>query len=407
MTVNKPTEVITNSPIALMAFPFRPFFLLAALYAIISITGWIAYLFFGLQIPTAWQITQWHTHEMIYGFVSAAIAGFLLTAMCNWTGAAPLKGTKLFLLVLLWIAGRIAMWTSNVFPQEYIPTNILAASLDALFLPCVTCYALSVLIRYKNKRNLIMGAMLAVLSIGNIMMHYGAFTNQLSWVKHGESLGLSLIMLLMIIIGGRVIPFFTRSWLTRTGKSTDYIKTHAIVDALAIGSVIAFIILIQFTQSSSIIFSITIFAFIANTLRLIGWSGWICIKEPLLWILHLAYFWVAIALLLRGLGAINIVGHSVWVHALGVGGIGTMILGIMTRVSLGHTGRSLTLPPHACWIYTFITLAAVIRVTTAMYWMNYQLGIMLTAIMWVLAFGLFLYLYFPILTAPRADGKPG
>lgn len=397
---------------AILAFPFRPFFLLGALSAIFMVVFWLTYLVAGIPLPLGWSPVHWHSHEMLFGFTTTAIAGFILTAMCNWTGAPPLRGWALLALALLWLAGRIVMWSAS-----WLPAGIVA-SVDMLFLPVLAIYVLRVLMQHGNKRNLVLVAILTLLGLANFMMHIGFVTGQTLWLNLGELTALNLITLLMVVIGGRIIPAFTGNWLRQHGGQPEAVKTSVVLDRAAL-LVTALLIPIAFVSPSSISSasinsitatltgSIALLAAALNGIRLWRWSGWRAAREPLLWILHIGYGWIVLALVFRGLAAFGLLAPSVWQHALGVGGLATLILGVMTRVALGHTGRPLSLPRFAIFIYYAITLAAISRVLTALELLNYRFGIMLSATSWTLAFCAFAIIYWPILSRPRVDGRPG
>lgn len=389
-----------NSP-ALLASPFRPFFLLTGLYAIVAVIGWMAFLLGGFSLPLGWSPLHWHSHEMLFGLVSAAIAGFMLTAMCNWTGAAPLQGYRLLALVLVWLAGRIVMWLASWLPIE------LVALIEAAFLPILALYVLRVLTRYHNKRNYILVAVLTLLSAANVGMHIGFITGQTQWLMHSELAALHLIALLMIIIGGRIIPAFTGNWLRNNNKNPAVVKTSQPWDTFTLIVSALLVPAALIPNQPLLTASLALLAAAANAIRLWRWAGWHAAREPLLWILHVAYGWIVLALFFKGLAALDMIAPSVWQHAMGLGAIGTLILGVMTRVALGHTGRPLTLPPLGIIIYVAITFAAVSRVLAALQWLPYSAGLILAASGWVLAFCVFVWLYWPILSRARADGRQG
>lgn len=379
------------------SFPFRAFFLATALYGIAVVIAWMSYLFGGIPLPLGWSSLHWHSHEMLYGLTSAAVAGFILTAVCNWTGAAPLSGGKLMALAGLWGAGRICMWTAS-----WLPTGA-AMLIDGLFLPVMAIYLLQLLLRHGNKRNLILVALLLLLSMGNLAMHWGFLTGKTAWLVRGEQLAFGLITLIMIVIGGRIIPLFSRNWLRNRGGNEAAVKASSKVDIAAL-LLTAAVIPMDLWLNGGLLAATVLFAAAAtNGVRLWRWSGWLMRTEPLLWVLHLGYAWIIVALLLKGLAALSLITPSVWQHALGVGAMGTLILGVMTRVALGHTGRALSLPPFGLIIYFAITIAALSRVLAALGWLNYSFGLMLAASGWTLAFALFLLLYWPILTRPRIN----
>ena len=392
---------MNKSRFALFNFPFRLFFLLTGLYGVVTVGAWMSYLFGGLALPLGWSSVHWHAHEMLFGLTSAAIAGFLLTAMCNWTGAPPLRGSALLGLACLWLAGRVMMWTASWWPAGWV------AVVDLLFLPWMAIYVARVLLAHGNKRNLIMVAILLLLTLANGMMHAGFMTGSGFWLTLGQLTAFNLITLMMVVIGGRIIPLFTINWLRNTGGDIAAVAPSARLDRVAL---ITTALLVPADWLMGFPWITGFLAAVAGVLhgaRLATWGGWKTGREPLLWILHLGYVWIVVALLLKGAAAFNLVAASVWQHALGVGAMGTLILGIMTRVALGHTGRSLALPPFGVLIYLVITLGALSRVLTAVHVMDYRAGLSIAAIGWTLAFSLFVLIYWPILSRPRADGRPG
>lgn len=385
----------------ILGHPFRPFFLLTGAYGAVTIIAWLSFLFGGISLPLGWSPVHWHSHEMLFGLIPAAIAGFLLTALCNWTGAAPLRGKALFGLITIWGAGRLAMWTASWWPMGVV------AAIDLLFLPVVAIYMTRVLLQHGNKRNLPIAAILILLSLANLMMHIGFVTDDPHWLQRGELMALGVITLMMIVIGGRIIPLFTTNWLRNQTNQAGTVRSFATLDRAALIATILLIPTDFFIDTPWLTGAVALIAGTLNALRLIGWSGWRTAREPLLWILHLGYGWIVVALLLKSAAAFNLAAPAAWQHALGVGAMGTLILGVMTRVALGHTGRPLTLPRFGTVIYLAITVAALARVFAALQLLDYREGLLLAAIGWSLAFGTFTLIYWPVLTHPRADGRPG
>jgi uncharacterized protein involved in response to NO len=401
MPHNSSASHLDPSSHVVLGSPFRLFFLLTGAYGVITVLAWMSFLFGGISLPIGWSPTHWHSHEMLFGLISAAIAGFLLTAISNWTGAAPLQGRGLFLLIAIWLIGRIAMWTASWWPIGIV------AVIDLLFLPAMAVYITRVLLQHGNRRNLPIAGILVLLSIANLMVHIGFMTGATFWLKHGESMALGLITLMMVVIGGRIIPLFTTNWLRNHGNQAGSVKSFAPLDP-AVLSTTMLLILTDFIAGAPWLTGVmALIAGTLNGLRLIGWSGWRAAREPLLWILHLGYGWIVIALLLKSAAAFNLLAPTAWQHALGVGAMGTLILGVMTRVALGHTGRPLTLPQFGLVIYIAVTVAALARVLAALQLLDYRSGLLLAATGWILAFGAFLLIYWPILTRHRADGRPG
>jgi uncharacterized protein involved in response to NO len=393
--------LIMQTPV-LLAYGFRPFFLLTGIYAVVVVLGWMGFLFAGWPLPLGWSPFKWHSHEMLYGLVSAAIAGFLLTAVTNWTGSAPLRGRALLALVGLWLAGRVFMWLATWVP------GWLVAAVDLSFLAFLTLYLLRVLLRFGNHRNLILAAVLAILWLGNLLMHMGFMTGTTAWLRIGEQLGFDLIILLMAVIAGRITPAFSANWLRLKGADPESVLRPAWVERTALISLAVLVPLDALGAPAVLVAVVVLVAAVSNAVRLGLWRGWLVRTEPLLWILHLAYAWIVAGLVLRfwvlSSGALP---ASLWQHTVGVGAIGILLLGVMTRVAMGHTGRALQLVKCGIWIYVAIIAAALLRVLTAAGILNFRVGLTLAALAWVLAFGLFVVLYWPILTSPRADGRPG
>lgn len=395
-------NVARPSGLTVWACPFRPFFLAAAAYAVLSVVAWLGMLLWGWPLAGDYTPMQWHSHEMLFGMVAAAIAGFLLTAMCNWTGATPLSGPRLQMLFGLWLAGRISMWLSNWLPLE------LVAIVDLTFLAAVAVYAGRVIIGSGNYRNLPLVAVVSVLWLTNLLFHGGVWSGDTDLVRRAELGTMLLIVMLIVIIGGRIIPAFTRNWLMRREKDPQAVTTRAWLETASIISTALLALLILAGAPSSITAAMAALAGVANVIRLWGWSGWLAHKDPLVWILHVGYAWVPLGLLLMAMSYASFdIAGTAWLHALGPGAMAVMILGVMTRVALGHTGRSLELPQGAVASYALILVAALIRLTTALGWVPWQLGIMTTTLAWAGAFLIFLWLYVPILTRPRIDGQPG
>ena len=391
----------SKQSLSLLAHPFRPFFILNALFAIVAIVVWLLILNGTLPTPK-WMPSLWHAHEMLYGFVPLAIAGFVLTAMTNWTKSQPLRGLPLAGLISLWFAGRVAMaLTHSLSP-------IIIAVIDCTFLPTVAAYAAYVLLKNNNKRNLILVVVMLLLTLGNFLMHLGVMQNNYQLAKMGTLLGLDIIVLMIFVVAGRITPAFTANWLRMHHNKKEPAFRSFWLEQVAFASTALIILFDAAALSPAIIGSTALFAGIANVIRLTQWAGWRTYQEPLLWILHIAYLWMSTALILRGAMLLGLpISESLWQHTLALGGIGTLILGVMTRVSMGHTGRKLMLPPFAIFIYIFILSATLMRIITAAGWVNYSIGINISGALWISAFALFVILYSKILVTPRADGKAG
>lgn len=385
------------------AYGFRPFFLLAGVDAVVNMAAWL----FAYFEPDAWPGSPivpmyWHAHEMLFGFVAAAIAGFLLTAVPGWTGRSSYAGRPLVLLAALWLAGRIAL-----FPMVHI-SALVGAGIDLAFFPALALTLAPSLIRARKFRNLPFLALLTALFLANLAFHLGI----LGVVPAGEHIGLGLaidvVCILIVIIGGRIIPAFTHSGLSRAGIHAD-IRSRAPLEYAAIASIVAVLVVDMIAPISRLNGAVALFAGLTQALRLSQWQGHRTVRELLLWVLHLGYAWLSVGLLLKGIWLLYAPDFAAkWIHALTVGAFSTMILAVMTRASLGHTGRALIAPAPMAITYLLVTLAAAIRILgPALAPQDYDQIIALAGALWIAAFGLFLWVYTPILLRPRADGRPG
>lgn len=388
--------------LTLLAYPFRPFFLLAGIAGVVLVPAWLGVLLAGWPpLASGMLPVRWHAHEMLFGLVPAAIAGFLLTAQCNWTGARPLTGIGLAALAAVWLGGRIAFAAGDGLPLWLVST------VDLAFLPLVAWVAARAIIPTGNRRNLVMVVLPLVLAAANAMTHLTLHGAAMHWAITGERLGLGLIVMMMVVIGGRITPAFTANWLARRGGNPPRVRHNPVVDGLAIGSVAALVPLLAILQADAAAAALAGVAALANAWRLAGWQGWRTGSDPLVWILHLGYAWVVAGLALMPAAWLLGLPDAVWLHALGTGAMGTLILGVMTRVALGHTGRPLVLPAGAVWIYGLITLAGLARVVGAAGATEFRTGALIAGLAWTGAFALFCLRYTPILLRPRPDGRPG
>lgn len=395
-------KTTADCPPILLAYPFRPFFLLTGVYGALIVVAWVAYLFLSLPLPVDVNPSQWHGHEMLFGMVPAAIAGFLLTAMSNWTGAPPLKGNHLLGLLSIWLVGRLAMWFSG-----YLPAGLVAV-LDLAFLPVLAGYAASVLLRFGSRHNLILVALLIVLFLTNLAMHLDFAGLMPGMGRLGEIIALDLIALMMVVIGGRITPAFTANWLRIQGQDPNLVKRSERLDRYALIATALMIPADLLTGYPAAGGAVALLAALANGLRISRWAGWRTLDEPLLWILHIGYLWIVVALLIKGLVPfVAGLAETTWFHAMGTGAIGTLVLGVMTRVAMGHTGRPLHLPRYAIGIYIGVLAAGIARLLAATGVADHRLGITFSAVAWMVAFILFVVIYWPILSRPRVDGRPG
>lgn len=382
-----------REPVPLWACPFRPFFLSSALAAALLVPLWL-WIWLNGQQTLALPPVLWHQHEMLAGLLNAAIAGFLLTAVCNWTGTTPLSGWRLLGLWLIWLGGRLAMGLAG----EAAP---LAVALDLAFMPLVALDAGLRIWRARQKRQLLVLLVVLAFWLLDLAFH---FSGQARYLHALVMLG----ALLILVIGGRITPAFTANWLRMQGAASPRRALPTWMDRTGLISVAAMVGLEATGGGPAGLMAVLAAAATLLVLaRPIYWSAWRTRSEPLLWILHIGHLWVVMGLALRGLAALSVVPATAWLHALGAGAIATMILGVMTRVTVGHTGRPMRLQRGALSAYVLILIAGLTRVAVAVAWIPMIAGLWGAALAWSAAWVLFLASYAPILLAPRADGRPG
>lgn len=387
----------------LLSAGFRPFFLLAAVHAVAAMAFWLVWLGIHLlngaiaELSIGMPPHVWHGHEMLFGFVSAAVAGFLLTAVPNWTGTAPVSGRRLGLLVAAWLAGRGAVWASAALP----PVLVVAA--DAAFLPLLGLMLAGPLVGAGKLRNTGFLVLLAVLSSALLLSHAGIY----GWLDDGGFIGrliaVDVAAVMMAVIGGRITPAFSRNWLRARGG--DLPMTPTALDRAAI--LMAALVLASDVLSPWLSDTTRgVPALIAGGLllvRLAVWRGWRVRTEPLLWVLHLGALWLAVGFLLRG-GALTWawMPETTALHAHTVGAAGTLVLGVMSRATLGHTGRPLSADGVLTSAFVLVSLAALCRLIPPLAWPGVYLEAMVVAgLLWCAAAGLFLLRMTPALVAPR------
>lgn len=395
-TVDRRARLLQLPPV--LRAGFRPFFFLGPLWAIVVVCLWIEALAGSITLPTAFDPLAWHRHEMMFGFLGAVIAGFLMTAIPNWTGRLPIAGRRLAALAFLWIAARFAILFSATIGS--VPAMLIEATF--LFTLAGAC-AREVLIA-KNRNLPVVGVVL-LFSVAAVVDHLEGLglvgTDQLGWRS-----GFALILILVTLIGGRIIPSFTANWLIKQGhaKLPGQASTF---DHIAIATTALGLACWAFQIAPSLA-AVLLFAGSAlQALRLARWGGWRTAREPLVLILHIAYAWLPIGLLLLGLSIVNIdVSSTAGLHALGAGAMASMVLAVMTRATLGHTGRELHAGIGTVIIYALVTAGAALRVAAPWLQYDYLLLIRIAGTLWGAAFLLFLALYGPKLLGPRPDGKP-
>ena len=374
---------------------FRPFFMAAGIWAMLAVPFWLMNYAGVLVLPDGFDGLLWHRHEMLFGFAGAAIAGFILTAIPNWTGRLPVSGWRLGLLVSFWLAGRLGfLGAVSIGP-------LAAAVLDLSFLTTLAAMIARELISGKNWRNLPVLVLISSFALGNWLVHFE--TNGIAETAElGIRLSTFVLAILMAVIGGRIVPSFTRNWLVRGGAAVRP-EPMGRFDTIALATLIVFVVAQVFVPDRQLTSWLALLAGGIHGFRLVRWKGWAIFAEPLMWVLHLGYAWLAVALILIGLaGLTDFVPATAAIHALTAGAFGTMILAVMTRASLGHTGRELTATPGTTVIFVLITIAAILRVGAPFLDDRSGSAIWISGIAWTAAYGLFSVLYFPVFTRPRA-----
>ncbi len=384
---------------ALLSIGFRPFFLLAALGAALLVPSWLALLLHGASWPSPLPPLLWHAHEMLFGYTTAVIAGFLLTAVQNWTGQVVARGVPLLALAALWLAGRIACAMGGALP------SVLSAAIDLAFLPALALTVALPIARTRNKRNAAMPIMLLVLAAANALLWFGSLRGDALALLRGQRLALDAIALLIVVIGGRILPGFTANVVP------DIVaRPRSALDTAGIASVAALLAVDLVAPHSRLAAYCAALAGALNAARLWGWGGSRALTRPILSVLHVGFGCTALALVLRAFALLSgAILESTATHLLTVGGIGLMTLGMMARVALGHTGRPLILAPSIALALYAVALSAAIRVTGAVLIPRHYVGVLwLSGGLWTLAFVLYLVHYTPILLAPRVDdSRPG
>ena len=386
----------------LLQLGFRPFFLLAGISAVLLVLIWG--LFFsgrvleGLNV-NAYSAVYWHGHEMVFGFVVAVVAGFLLTAVKNWTGRQTASGALLLLLVILWLLARVLPLFSGIIPYWII------AVIDISFLPAVAATLLPLLIKTRNFRNLVFIAILLLLSVANMVFHMGVA----GWLEDGQRYGLYaaiyMILLLISIMGGRVIPFFIERGLVERFQPRSY-------PAIEISSSLVLILLgILHTAdvTGAYIITTALLAAALHIIRLAGWYSKGIWRVPLLWVLVLAYGWIVAGVIMMALAMAGWFAVSLALHAITIGGIGLMTMGMMVRVSMGHSGRKLLAPGMMPAAFAALNIAVVIRVILPLLLPpeSYLTLVLISALVWVAAFCVFIFCMSPVYLSARVDGRPG
>jgi uncharacterized protein involved in response to NO len=392
---------------AFLSYGFRPFFLSAGVSAAAVMALWLAWLASAAAgastswLPVAPAPHAWHAHEMVYGFGMAAVAGFLLTAVPNWTGAEPLKGRPLAILFAIWLAGRLALLVSALLPA------VLVAAVDLAFVPSLGYFAARQLMVKPARRNMVFLVILAVLTLANAGFHAHRLGLAGGDGLAGVRLGVMMLVVMIAIIGGRIIPAFTHNWLHLNAVAGAMPRKSPRLDAAAIAAVAAYALLDLGHAPATLVAALAALAAGLNAVRLAGWRGWATRSSPIVLVLHVGYAWLVAGLALAALAhATSVVPPVLALHAFGTGAVGTMVLAVMSRAALGHTGRPLAASPAIALSYWLVSLSAASRIIGPLAWpAGTHAALVVSGLVWIAAFSIFAVVYAPILTTPRIRSR--
>lgn len=383
------------------AYGFRPFFLLAGVYALVAVGLWL-WLYSGGPAGIGTTVPQqWHGHEMLFGFVVAAIAGFLLTAVPSWTGRRGFAGLPLVALVVVWIAGRVAFAVQQSLPWA------LVVAVELSFLPALVAAVAPPLVRSVNRNTPLLLVLIALWCCDAVFL-VATGDRDLTLGSAALRTGLNVTLVLITVIGGRIVPAFTANALRARGIDAA-IRSRPAVETAVVAAMVAYAILDAVWPSSAGTAVVAATAGLLHCWRWSQWHGLRTLSQPIVWVLHLAYLWLPVGMVLKALhvaAGFDVAAH--WLHALGAGAASMMIIAVMSRAALGHTGRALVAPGPVAAAYLLLALAAATRVFGPAIWPgNYTATIAAAGALWMLAFGIYVVVYAPVLLRPRADGRAG
>lgn len=374
---------------AILTFGFRPFFFGAGVWAALAMTLWVPMLSGDLTLPTAFDPVSWHAHEFLFGYLTAVIAGFLLTAVPNWTGRLPIVGWPLGALFALWLIGRVAVALSAHLPQ-------LGVALADLAMPLALASVIGrEIVTGKNWRNLIVLAMLGVLTFGNGVFHFEAARGDYAAQGYGLRVGLGAVIMMIAVIGGRIVPSFTRSWLAKRALGRLPVPPMQRFDKAALLALLAALLVWAVLPEHSVTGALLLLAGALHAIRLGRWAGDRTLAEPLVAVLHLGYAFLPLGALALGaeILAPGLFGMAAAQHLWMGGAAGLMTLAVMTRATLGHTGQTLTAGPGTIGIYAALVVAVLARVTAGLWPTQASVLHMVAGIAWILAFAGFALIY--------------
>ena len=383
----------------LFALGFRPFYSLAAIFALASVLFWLLSFTGVFHAGGYLQGIFWHSHEMVFGFAIAVMSGFLFTAVRNWTGLPTPTGFALAALTALWVAARVLITTGPAVP---------AALVDAVFVPALALAVAVPIVKSRNQRNYKIVALLLLIGITNVIYHLATLGLVPARLANTSLIAaLDLITIVFAIVAGRVIPAFTKNAIP--GSDPRHANWLEILSFASLILIIAVRVSADWVATPVLITTtILVVAAVAHAFRLTLWQPYLTAGSPLLWMMPVAYSWLPIAFLLRALAENSLLGQGAWIHALTMGAISGLMLAMMMRSALGHTGRPLVASGLDMLAFLMVQLAAIIRVTAGLFATSLYLELVIfSGVIWMLAFGIFLLRYLPMLSRPRIDGRPG
>ena len=395
MTTNEQMRQWTGP--ALFSYGFRPFFLFGALWAATAMVLWILMLSGQLNLPTLFDPVSWHAHEFLFGYLGAIIAGFLLTAVPNWTGRLPVVGWSLALLFAVWGLGRIAITFSAIIPAP------MPVALDLSFPLLLGAVILREIIAGKNWRNLVVLVLLAVFTLANLVFHIEAARGQYAAQGFGLRMGVGTVILMISLIGGRVVPSFTRNWMVAAGKSDLPTPPMQRFDKATMVMTVFALLLWVAMPAAPVTGAALVVIGMLHVQRLMRWKGQHTLSEPLLWILHLGYAFVPLGALLEGVAILSpdLLALGAAQHMWMAGGFAMMTLAVMARSSLGHTGQALTAGSGSVVMFMCVPASVVFRIAAGVWPDMADTLYALSAVFWIGAFAGFAGLYGASLLTPR------
>lgn len=385
---------------AFLHLGFRPFFFFAIAFAILSILLWVLIYSSGYSLlPPHYPSITWHAHEMVFGYAAAVIAGFLLTAVKNWTGIQTLNNMPLLLIVLLWLSARIFVFIDSDWAL------LLTAITDCLFLFTLTTAFSYPVLKTRQWHNLAFSGKLVLLFIANVIFYLGVFAYLQNGINYGLYGGFYIVLAIIFNMGRRVIPFFIEKGLGCPFQA----KNYRWVDLSSLFFFLLFAVADIIKPDSKLVALFAAILLLIHTVRLYGWYHPGIWKKSLLWVLYVGYTWIVLGFAMKVAAAFGLIGNNLALHAFAYGGIGMVTAGMMARVSLGHTGNNVFEPPRILnLIFALLFAGAAVRVILPIFIaMYYQQLIVLSQLLWIAAFALLFFRYAPMLIKARVDGRFG